>query len=326
MSFSRLATLLSIFAVSFSNLSGYNHSSLFAERTSQEESSTNDHSVLVTPRWLAQKIEENTDLRIIDLPLRKTNYSQGHIPGAVYLDWRSDIISSDRSHLYRLPSKTEMEKLLSGIGVTPDTTVVLTDNMGNRSAVRMYYTLKYFGHDKVRILDGGTDIWKKSKQKLVTDVPKIKPTKYDIKKTREEFVVALETVENAIEQENRRLIDGRPGDQYTGEKPGKAFHTNKEHARRGHVPTAVSIPWTENLNEDGTFKSLSDLRELYASHGIDTDDEVITYCNEGLHAAMPWFILRELLGSSSVQVYDDSMVEWANRDDTPMTNPSARGK
>ena len=114
------------------------------------------------------------------------------------------------------------------------------------------------------------------------------------------------------------MIDGRPVKQYTGELPGKTFHSNKAHKNKGHVPGAVSIPWASNMNEDGTFKSLDELRELYEKNGIDTDGEVVTYCNEGLHAAMPWFVLTQLLGNSQTTVYDNSMGEWANDVKKPM--------
>lgn len=282
-----------------------------------EKSVKRKQKLLVTPKWLESKIKSEKNLAIIDLAFRKTNYETGHIPGAFYLDWRTDIIDSENSHLYRLPKKEKMEKLLSRLGITPETMVVLTDNMANRSAVRMFYTLKYFGHDRVRILDGGTNVWKDSDRKLTEEIPKAKPTKYEIKEAREEYIVRLEAVEKAIDKDPQ-LIDGRPNSQFTGEKPGKAFHTNAAHKRKGHVPSAANIPWKDNLNEDGTFKSIPELRDLYESNGISLDREIITYCNEGLHAAMPWFIIRELFGNTEVQLYDDSMVEWANRDDTQL--------
>ena len=312
----RLATLLVALGLL---VNGDLQSSVSVANTRQDDPQNTDNGgILVTPDWLANEIDRNPDLRIIDLPLRKTNYLQGHIPNAMYLDWRSDIIAPDRREFYRIPGKAEMERLLSRMGVKPDTTIVLTDNMGNRSAVRMYYTLKYFGHGDVRILDGGTGIWKKSNRDLVTEVPDIRPSTYRIKTTNPQFVVALETVQRAIDNDGIQILDSRPPGQYAGETPGKALHTNQTHARRGHVPTALNIPWSENLNVDGTFKSLADLRRLYEAHGIDTHGEVLTYCNEGLHAAMPWFVLHELLGNPEVHVYDDSMAEWANRDDTPL--------
>ena len=289
------------------------------EKNAQEYSS----KLLVSPDWLEQQIKSNSKLRILDLPHRKTNYKVGHVPGAVYVDWRSDIISSQQRSLYQLPTKAEMEKLLSRLGVTPDTTIVVTDDLQNRASVRMYYTLKYFGHKDVRILNGGTIVWFTAKNGLSTEVPKIKPTEYSIQKLNKEYVAKIEAVQNAIDDANCTLIDGRPVEQFTGAAAGKAFHTNKAHARRGHVPTAESIPWAENLNHDGTFKSIEELKKLYQSHGINTDDgEVIAYCNEGLHAAMPWFVIKELFGNPNVTVYDNSMVEWANREDTPLEKSS----
>ncbi len=282
--------------------------------------------LLVNPDWLAKEIDTNDNLRIIDLPLRKTNYLTGHIPGAVFLDWRADIINSERQELYRLPSQRAMEKLLSRIGVSAETTIVLTDNLANRAAVRMYYTLKYFGHEDVRILNGGTEVWKADGGPLSKDVPKIRPSVYRITETHDEFVDKLDAVQAAIDNDRPRLIDGRPAEQYSGIALGKAFHTGNDHQRPGHIPSAVNIPWSENLNPDGTFKSIEELRALYQSRGIDTDGQVITYCNEGLHAAMPWFVLKELLGNKEVTVYDDSLAEWANRDDTPLQTGTDQSK
>jgi len=279
-------------------------------------------SPLVSPDWLASQIDANANLRILDLPFRKTNYQTGHVPGAAYLDWRQDIISSGNRSLYQLPSKADMEQLLSRLGITPDTTIVATDNLQNRCAVRMYYTLKYFGHHDVRILDGGTNAWVAAGQKLSTQVPSFAPTNYRIRKVNNDYVAKLEAVQNAIDDADCQLIDGRPEDQFTGSKPGKAIHTNQPHKRLGHVPSAACIPWSMNLNEDGTFKTIRELKELYAAHGIETDGQVITYCNEGLHAVMPWFVIRELFGNSQVTVYDNSMAEWANRDDTPLEKSS----
>ncbi|MEM9411506.1 MAG: sulfurtransferase [Planctomycetota bacterium] len=274
-------------------------------------------SVLVTPDWLAKEKVKNKDLRILDLAFRKTNYQTGHIPGALFVDWRTDIIDDEDVNLYQLPKRKSMEKLLSRLGVGNQSLVVLTDNMGNRSSVRMYYTLKYFGHERIKILDGGTNRWSDTGRKLTTEVEQPTAVDYSISGTEEDFFVKLEAVQNAIDNDVK-LIDGRPEEQFSGEKPGKAFHTNRPHERLGHVPTAVNIPWKANLNPDGTFKSLEELRKLYSSSGIDVNDPAIAYCNEGLHAAMPWFIFRELFGNEDIRIYDDSMAEWANRKDTAL--------
>ena len=283
-----------------------------------KEEQSNDSSILVSPAWLERKLKSDEDLVLIDLPFRKTTYKLGHIPGAVMLDWRTDIIDAEQINLYRLPQQADMEKLLSKIGVKNDSTIVLTDDMANRGSVRMYYTLKYFGHKKVHILNGGTPVWKSTKRTLTPDVPEIETSNYVIKSTQDGFFVQLEAVQKAIGDNDSQLIDGRPNVQFTGEKPGKVFHTNQAHKRLGHIPSAKNVPWQENLNKNGTFKSIDELRQLYESHGIDTGGDVVAYCNEGLHAAMPWFIFRELFGNEDIRLYDDSMAEWANRDDTPM--------
>lgn len=290
---------------------------IFSHFNNSQAAQAQDANLLVSPEWLESEIKSNPKLRIIDLAFRQTNYKSGHIPGSVFLDWRSDIIDSENTNLYRLPNRQAMETLLSRIGIENDTLVVLTDNMANRASVRMYYTLKYFGHHDVRVLNGGTRIWDASGRSLTTDIPKTTPSQYKISRTNDDYFVKLEAVQKAIDSK-QQLIDGRPVDQFSGKVPGKVFHTNKAHKRLGHVPNSINIPWQENLNKDGTFKSLKQLRELYSSHGIDVDGEVITYCNEGLHAAMPWFILRELFGNQEIRLYDDSMAEWANREDTPL--------
>ena len=319
MNFSAIKITVAVFAITVSGFC----SAVANEVPLDEKVKQRRATLLVTPEWLDQQIKKNDNLCIIDLPFRKTNYETGHIPGAFYVDWRSEIIDSENSHLYRLPTQKKMEELMSRIGVDSKTMVVLTDNMANRSSVRMFYTLKYFGHDKVRILDGGTSVWKASKRELTTDKPKAEPSKYKITETRDEYFVRLEAVEKAVDAD-MQIIDGRPLQQFSGEKPGKVFHTNKAHKRLGHVPNSKNVPWKENLNKDGTFKSIPELRKLYESNGIDLDENMITYCNEGLHAAMPWFIIRELFGNKDVQLYDDSMAEWANRDDTRLEKDSSK--
>ena len=290
-----------------------------AEKAKQDGAKKpHDANVIVTSDWLAEQLKKgNKDIRVLDLALRNTNYKLGHIPGAIFVDWRKEIISTEKENLYRLPSKSQIEKLMSKAGVGNDSTVIVADNTKNRMAVRMYFTLKYFGHKNVRILDGGTTAWKASGKELSIDLPKVKPANYKVSTTNDKFVVSMKAVEQALGKDIA-LIDGRPTKHYDGTVNGKTFHKNQPHKRKGHVPGAVNIPWEQNMNADSTFKSLDELRELYDSHGIDTDTKVITYCNEGLHAAMPWFVLTQLLGNSQTTVYDDSMAEWANTEKQPL--------
>ena len=272
---------------------------------------------LVSTNWLSQNID-NDDICVIDLAHRIKDYRRGHIAGAIFVDWKVDIINPEQPDSYTLPKQEAWEKLLSRIGVTPETHVILTDNLDNRLSVRMYWTLKHFGHARISVLDGGTLAWSEGGFDMDTEVPIREETDYRVTKTNDDIVVAIDEVRAAIEDDEVHLIDGRPTGQYTGESPGKVFNTGKEHRRRGHVTEALSIPWNANLNDDGTFKSPDELRQVYEGSGMANADSVITYCNEGLHAAMPWFVLYELLGEKGITLYDDSMAEWANRDDTPM--------
>ncbi len=282
--------------------------------------------VLVGADWLAENLGAD-NLLVIDLAHRVKNYNAGHIPGAVFVDWRKDIIDSTRPEMYLMPSEEQFAELMGGIGATPQTALVLTDNLDSRAAVRMYLTLKYFGHERVHVLDGGTDAWKSAGYDVSTEAPAVRPiTSYEIGEVQHEYLASFQAVQDSVAAGSKLIMDSRPEGQYTGADPGKVFHTGKEHQRRGHIASAVNVPWTRNFNDDGTFKSLDELQALYVEHGVDDDTEVVTYCNEGLHATMPWFVLHELLGHTDVQVYEHSLGEWANRDDTNMTCPESDGK
>ncbi len=276
-----------------------------------------DVEPLVSVGWLEENID-NENLLVVDLPHRIKDYNRGHIPGAVFVDWRKDIIDPESPDLYTLPTKEAWQTLMSRLGVQADTHLVLTDNLDNRVSVRMYWSAKFFGHKHISVLDGGTNSWQQAGNRLSQIDAIIVESDYRVTQMNEQVRTSLETVRAAVEDGDIHLLDGRPNDQYTGESPGKVYNTGKEHKRRGHAATALNIPWKDNIDDDGTFKSINDLADLYKDNGIGMNDEVITYCNEGLHAAMPWFVLHELLKEEKVTLYDDSMAEWANLDDTPM--------
>jgi len=143
---------------------------------------------------------------------------------------------------------------------------------------------------------------------------------YTIQPAHEEHRVHAAEVRRRLADRKTTLIDGRPTLQYTGEEPGRVYHTGKAHDNNGHIPGAINIMWKDNFNADGTFKSVDELRSMYAAHNVSHDRKIITYCNEGLHATPPWFVLTELLGHDHVQVYDESMAEWANDSSFPVHN------
>ncbi len=273
---------------------------------------------IVDVNWLQENLTAS-NLRIVDFAHRLKNYNEGHIPGAVFVDWRHDIIDAAHTELYLMPPQKQFEELMTRLAVTQDTLFVLTDTLETRASIRFYLTLKYYGHDKVCILNGGTNAWKAVGGLMTADAPDFEPLEYKALQVRAEYLTSLATVQAAIDDDNALILDGRSFDQFTGESPGKIFHTGREHQRRGHITSAVNIPWTQNFNEDGTFKSVEQLKALYSENGVSDDDNIVTYCNEGLHATVPWFVLHELLGHDKTKVYEHSLGEWANQEETPMT-------
>lgn len=268
---------------------------------------------LITVSELAQKIDDGDKICLIEMGVKQKRYDQGHIEGAHFVHWINDIIDQQQSDRYNILGQVSMEKLLSKLGVANDSHVVVYDRFASRLSTRMYWTLNFFGHDKVQVLDGGFAKWSRSQS--VTDVvPKAEPTNYKVVAIRQELRVDAQRVEELVRSSSGTLIDGRPIKQFTGEESGAVFHTNKPHQNKGHIPGAVNIPWKNNFRADGTFKSALELKKMYRKGGMNSNGPIVTYCNEGLHAALPWFVASEILECENVGIYDDSMAEWANSD------------
>lgn len=274
-------------------------------------------AVLVDPAWVEGHLAD-PGVRIIDLSSRPEVYDEGHIKGAVYVDWKRDIADPGQIDRYNIAPPEQIEALLSRLGITPDTTIVLYDNLDNRLSTRTLWTLRYYGHENIKILNGGRKAWEGAGKTYSAEDVVVEKSDYTIKKVNAQLKTDKDFILENLDNDNVVLIDGRPTPMYTGETAGVVFNTKKEHARKGHIPGALNIPWKENLRDDGTFKSISELQELYESKGVTKDKLVVTYCNEGLHASPPWFVLHELLGYPDVKLYDDSMAEWANLPDTPI--------
>lgn len=275
-----------------------------------------DKQILVDPGWLDQH-KNNPGTRIIELAQNEKQYSDGHIPQAIYINWLT-ITDPGEKDRYNLIPKDMMEDLLGKLGISNENTIVLYDDLDNRISTRMFWSLRYYGHRDIRILDGGKQGWKNAGMPLVPDIPDYQQTTYRIRRINHGLSAELDFIQSRLNEPGVLVIDGRPPKQYTGEIPGRVFHTGIPHLRKGHVTGAVNVFWKENFNKDGTFKSRAELQELYNRYGATPDKTIITYCNEGLHASPPWFVLKELLGYPDVRLYDDSMSEWANLPDTPM--------
>lgn len=268
---------------------------------------------LISVSALAQKIDAGDEICLIEIGDKRKRYDQGHIESAHFLHWVNDIIDPQQSDRYNILDQASIEDLLSKLGVTNDSHIVVYDRFASRLSARMYWTLNFFGHDKVQVLDGGFAKWSLSHP--ITDVvPKVELANYKVATIRNELRADAKRIEELVRSSSGTLIDGRPVKQFTGEEPGAVFHTSKPHQNKGHIPGAVNIPWKDNLKKDGTFKTALELKRMYRQSGMDADGLIVTYCNEGLHAALPWFVASEILGSENVSVYDDSMAEWANSD------------
>jgi thiosulfate/3-mercaptopyruvate sulfurtransferase len=263
-------------------------------------------------------------LVLLDMGPEKEVYDEAHLPGAIFVDWVDDITDLARPHQYMLVDRAGMQRLLRRLGIDAESQIVLYDDMHSRVATRMYWSLKYYGVTNVQILNGGRERWIQAGYPLTATVPQVTPTQFRIPGVNRQLAAGLDFIADRLQDPAVGLVDGRPAAQFSGAQPGKVFHTGALHEKRGHIPGAVNIFWQDNFNEDGTFKSIEQLEKLYES--VTGSDLVVTYCNEGLHAAPAWFVLSELLGHGNVRLYDESMSEWANSDKPVERSDGSSGK
>ena len=207
---------------------------------------------------------------------------------------------------------------MSRLGIDADTTVVLYDSHSNRVAARAFWTLRNYGHSDIRILDGGAPAWEAAGGELTAEVMLVTPTEYRVGTADHPYRADKVDVQAALGRENFEIVDARAPQFYTGESGGSRFGSDEANAKIGRVPGAQNFFWADHVNEDGTYKSIEELRAHYEALGITPDEAVITYCHIGLQASTPWFVLTQLLGYPNVRLYDGSMAEWANADDTEL--------
>jgi thiosulfate/3-mercaptopyruvate sulfurtransferase len=262
--------------------------------------------LLVDTAWLAAHLGDE-NLRIVDMVSERRGYRRGHIRGAVHLSV-DDVRIKVAAGGYRLPTQAEGERLVSALGIGPDTHVLIYDDSGGLDAARLFFTLDVIGHRATSLLDGGIGAWQRAKLPLTTEVPHVARTDY--RPTRgPERMASAEWVRDRLNDPTVCLLDTRSAAEYVG-KDVRA-------RRGGHIPGAINIEWRQNLRPDGTFKPADELRALYAAQGITPDKTVVTYCQTHHRAAHTYFVLR-LLGYPRLVGYDRSWSEWGNRDDLPL--------
>jgi thiosulfate/3-mercaptopyruvate sulfurtransferase len=270
--------------------------------------------VLVTTDWLAEHLSDE-DVLVAEVDESPEVYDEGHIPGAVKLHWQDDLQDPVERDLIEKP---DFERLMSTLGISNSSTIVLYGDKNNWFAAYAYWYLKIYGHENVRILDGGRQKWLDEGRELTTDIPAPKPATYEANERDESIRVFRDTVRESIESEADALVDVRSPQEYAGELVSPPGYEQEGAMRAGHIPRAQSIPWAQAVQDDGTFKPAEELKELYASKGITADKEVIAYCRIGERSSHTWFVLRELLGYPNVRNYDGSWTEWGNLVDVPI--------
>jgi thiosulfate/3-mercaptopyruvate sulfurtransferase len=275
--------------------------------------------VLVTTEWVAQNLNA-PNTRLVEVDVDTTAYDQGHIPGAVGWNWQTQLQDNIKRDLI---DRAALEKLLGESGISNDTTILLYGDNNNWFAAYAFWQLKYYGHQNVKLINGGRKKWLEEKRALTKDAAQISPATYRVTRT-DESVRAFKEDVLAIAQGKKRgqLVDVRSVDEFTGKIIAPPGMTETAQ-RAGHIPNAANIPWAQAANEDGTFKSAEALATLYQGKGVTGSDEVIAYCRIGERSSHTWFVLKYLLGYNNVRNYDGSWTEWGNLIGSPIVNETA---
>jgi len=264
------------------------------------------NDVLVSADW-AEEHRNDDGLVFVEVDEDTTSYDKGHIAGAVKLDWKSDLQDPVRRDFV---NKEQFEELLSAKGIGNDDTVVLYGGNNNWFAAYAYWYFKLYGHENVVLLDGGRKKWELDSRELTDAEVTREPTSYVAKEPDTSIRAFRDEVVSVIGERN--LVDVRSPDEFAGRLVAPA-HLPQEGAQRpGHIPGAISVPWSKAANEDGTFKSDDELTKLYAEAGIDGAKDTIAYCRIGERSSHTWFVLRELLGHENVKNYDGSWTEYGS--------------
>jgi thiosulfate/3-mercaptopyruvate sulfurtransferase len=267
--------------------------------------------VLVDAHWLLARLDDPT-VRIVEVDLSPEPYRERHLPGAVFWHVFSDLLLPDlRQNL----DQSAIASLLSRSGISPETTVVAYGSFPDTGAW-IFWLLKLCGHEKVVVLNGGYKQWLAAGMPVTSKLPRFSPTDYPVQSLDLTSRVQSVEVLESLGRSDRVLLDVRSLPEYHGEIFMQQPPTATE--RAGHIPGAVNLSHLLALNDDGTFKSATELHALYTSHGITPDKQVFTYCAIGARSACSWFVLKYLLGYPHVRNYDGSWHEWSRLPDAPI--------
>ena len=269
--------------------------------------------VLVDTNWVDQH-KNDPKVRVAEVDYDPTaNYTLGHVPGSVLIDWKADINDPVTRNIV---TKQACESLLQRVGVNDDTTLVLYGDFNNWFAAFAFWVFKYYGYKDVRLMNGGRKKWLEEDKPVTKDIPSHAKGNFKASEPDSSIRVFLRYVRDTLG--SKILVDVRGPKEFTGEILAPPEYPTEHAQRGGHIPGAVNIPWGQAVNEDGTFKSADELQKLYQSKGVAADKEVISYCRIGERSSHTWFVLKYLLGYPNVKNYDGSWTEWGNMIDNPI--------
>ncbi len=263
---------------------------------------------LVSTQWVADHLNDPS-IRIVESNEDILLYDTGHIPGAVKIDWFGELNDPIIRDYLDAP---RFAQLVSAKGISPETTVVFYGDKNNWWATYAFWVFQLFGHTRARIMNGGRKKWVEEGRPLTKEIPSYPKTDYPVPSRDDSRIRAFRDDVMKHIRANGTLVDVRSPGEYSGELLHMADYPQEGALRGGHIPGARNIPWAKAANEDGTFKSVEELRELYESQGVKADRDVIAYCRIGERSSHTWFVLTYLLGYPNVRNYDGSWTEWGN--------------
>jgi thiosulfate/3-mercaptopyruvate sulfurtransferase len=264
--------------------------------------------VLVATQWVADRLKD-PKVRVFEVSVDQSAFDEGHIPGAVALNWFHDL--EERPHR-DIASKATIERLLGNAGVGPDTTIVVYGDNNNWFATYAYWLFRLYGHRDVRVMNGGRKKWMDEGRPMTKEASIYPKVQYEARQPDTSIRALRDTVLQSLPNQGKGLVDVRSPREFNGELLAPENLPQEGAQRGGHIPGAVNIPWGEAVRPDGTFKSADELQALYQARSITPDKEIIAYCRIGERSAHTWFVLKELLGYPKVRNYDGSWTEWGS--------------
>ncbi|HSE99982.1 MAG TPA: sulfurtransferase [Nitrososphaeraceae archaeon] len=272
-------------------------------------------NVLVDTQWVEDHVDDN-NVRIAEVDYDpKANYYLGHIPNAALFDWKKDINDPLNRNIV---SRDDCTALLQKAGINDDTILVLYGDFNNWFAAFAFWVFKYYGYKDIRLMNGGRKKWLEEDRPISKESPNFSKGNFQAAEPDESIRVYLDYVRNSVMSQQGTLVDVRSPAEFTGQITAPPEYPTEHAQRGGHIPSAQNIPWGQAVNEDGTFKSVEDLKKLYEPKGITPEKEVITYCRIGERSSHTWFVLKYLLGYPNVKNYDGSWTEWGNMINNPI--------